>query len=89
MIDEEIYRAAIRTFGAEAQKVVAIEECAELAQAITHEIRGREHNVPEEIADVEICIAQMKMIYGCTDEVERIKKQKIERLYDRICEKCF
>lgn len=89
MTDEEIYRAAIRTFGAEAQKVVAIEECAELAQAITHELRGREHNIPEEIADVEICIAQMKMIYGCADEVERIKREKIERLYDRICEKCL
>ena len=89
MTDEETYRAAIRTFGEEAQKVVAIEECAELAQAITHELRGREHNVPEEIADVEICIAQMKMIYGCTDEVERIKKQKIGRLYERIFEKCL
>lgn len=89
MTDNEILSTAIRIFGAEAQKIVAIEECTELAQAITHEIRGREHNIPEEIADVEIMLAQLKLIYGCESEVERIKRQKLDRLYDRICEKCF
>ena len=45
--------------------------------------------MPEEIADVEICIAQMKMIYGCTEEVERIKREKIDRLYARIFDTCI
>ena len=68
---------------------MCIEECSELIQAISHKHRGREHNISEEIADVEICIAQLKLINECADEVERIKGIKLERLYDRICDKCF
>lgn len=89
MTYEEIYISAIRTFGAYGQERVAIEECSELIQAISHKHRGREHNIPEEIADVEICIEQLKIINGCAKEVERVKAEKMKRLYDRICEKCF
>ena len=89
MTNEEIYELAIRTFGTFEQERIAIEECSELIQAISHKHRGREHNIPEEIADVEICIEQLKMINGCNEEVERIKAEKIQRLYDNICDKCF
>ena len=89
MINEEIFALAIRTNGAEKQERIAIEECSELIQAISHKHRGREHNIPEEIADVEICIEQLKLINGCTGEVAAIKAEKIRRLYDDICDKCF
>lgn len=89
MTDNEIFISAIRTFGAFEQERVAIEECSELIQAISHKHRGREHNIPEEIADVEICIEQLKLINECASDVERIRKEKIKRLYDRICERCF
>ena len=89
MTDYEIFIGAIRTFGAFEQERVGIEECSELIQAISHKHRGRDHNIPEEIADVEICIEQLKIINGCAEEVERIKADKIRRLYDRICDKCF
>ena len=69
---------------AEMQKNQCIEECAELIQAINKKHRGREHNIPEEIADVEICLEQLKMINNCADKVERYKTAKTERLKARI-----
>lgn len=41
-------------------------------------------NVAEEIADVEIMIAQCKMIYECHNEVDEWKRKKIERLKERL-----
>lgn len=61
-----------------------IEECAELIQAINKKHRGRAHNISEEIADVEICLEQLKMINNCADEVENYKTAKMERLKERI-----
>lgn len=80
----EINKAAIEYYGAEVQENQCIEECAELIQAINKKHRGREHNIPEEIADVEICLEQLKMINNCADEVERYKTAKTERLKERI-----
>lgn len=82
MSDKEVYELAIKTFGDEVQENVAVEECGELIQAICHKHRGREHNITEEIADVEIMLEQLKIINNCFEEVEEIKKQKIERLYN-------
>lgn len=76
----EINKAAIEYYGAEVQENQCIEECAELIQAINKKHRGREHNIPEEIADVEICLEQLKVINNCADEVERYKTAKTERL---------
>ena len=89
MTEIEIMKTAINIFGAEAQENVAVEECAELIQAILHKHRGRRHNIAEEIADVEIMLEQLKIINNCTDEVATIHAQKIERLYNRICDACF
>ena len=84
MNTSEINKAAIEYYGAEMQENQCIEECAELIQAINKKHRGREHNIPEEIADVEICLEQLKMINNCADEVEHYKTAKMERLKERI-----
>jgi NTP pyrophosphatase (non-canonical NTP hydrolase) len=84
MKDYEIYIAAIRTYGETAQEQLASEECAELIQAINHKHRGRTCNIAEEIADVEIMLEQLKIINNCHLEVEKIHKEKIDRLYQRI-----
>ena len=89
MTENEILITAIRTFGEKAQEGVAIEECAELIQAISHKHRGRENNIAEEIADVEIMIEQLKIINDCRNEVEEIHKQKIERLYHCVFDMCL
>ena len=80
----EINKAAIEYYGEETQENQCIEECAELIQAINKKHRGRAHNIPEEIADVEICLEQLKMINNCADEVENYKTAKMERLKARI-----
>lgn len=89
MTEKEIFNTAIRVFGGSAQEEVAIEECSELIQAITHKHRGREHNIPEEIADVEIMLEQLKIINNCASEVEYIKQQKINRLYNKVFDACL
>lgn len=80
----EIFEAAIKRFGERSQEEMAIEECSELIQAICHKNRGREHNIAEEIADVEIMLEQLKIINGCHGQVQKIRAEKIERLLDKI-----
>ena len=89
MTEPQILIAAINTFGEKAQEGVAIEECSELIQAISHKHRGREHNIPEEIADVEIMLEQLKIINNCAKEVAEIRKQKIQRLFQCVFDNCL
>ena len=74
------------------------EELSELIQALSKESRrveqgdktcmlikkDVEHMVAEEIADVEICIEQLKHLLCNKEQVERIKKQKIKRTWNRL-----
>lgn len=80
----DLLKAAISTYGAEAQEQVAMEECAELIQAISHKHRGRPHNIAEEIADVDIMLAQLRIINNCEDEVSRYIDEKLRRLIRRL-----
>lgn len=85
METEEIIRTAVLTFGAESQKAMAIEECAELINALSKEKRGRvsDEDVITEIADVMIMCEQLAVIYG-RGLVEAEKSRKLERLEGRI-----
>lgn len=56
----------------------------ELIVAISHKHFGREHNIAEEIADVEIMLKQLKMINDCPNQVRVIKEEKLFRLKERI-----
>lgn len=85
----EILSEAIKVFGEKPQEEVAIEECSELIQAICHKHRGREHNIAEEIADVEIMLEQLKIINQCADQVAWIRNEKVLRLYDRVFDACL
>ena len=84
MSETEILTKAIRIYGDAAQERQAIEECSELIQAICHKHRGREHNIAEEIADVEIMLRQLKLINDCSMQVSLIKHQKLMRLSERL-----
>ena len=84
MTEYEILNAAIEKYGEKAQEEVAIEELSELIQAICHKHRGREHNIAEEIADVEIMLEQLKIINGCHNQVLRITTEKLLRLEQRL-----
>ena len=43
-----------------------------------------ELHIAEEIADVEICLEQVKMLLYCHEEVNDFKRQKVERVLKRI-----
>lgn len=59
-----ICRKALNTWGYAIQKVVAMEECSELIEALVASRLSEEHNVEEEVADVEIMCLQLRLIYG-------------------------
>ena len=80
---EKLYRNAIGNYGESAQMIVAMEECSELIQAISKKLRGRDTNVEEEVADVEIMLEQLKLM--CNESlVEDFKEKKLERLEQRL-----
>ena len=85
-------------YGYDAQSNQLIEECAELIQAINKHKRvlhnGQSvnmtlkesiNNVSEEIADVEIMLAQIKYLLGINEQyIDTIKEMKIKRTAQRI-----
>lgn len=81
-----LYKSAIETFGASNQQIVAIEELSELQKEITKLLRGQGGliNLAEEIADVEIVVEQLKVIYGVRSEVSQYKILKNQRLLELI-----
>lgn len=83
MKTQEIEKAAIEVFGKESQKDIFIEESAELTKELLKERRGADNltAILEEMADVEIALDQMKLIYG---SCEKIKEKKILRLKDKL-----
>lgn len=66
MIAEEIYKKAIAQYGVEPQRKMAIEEMAELTNALMKFARGRVtvEDIVEEVADVSIMMQQLGIIYG-------------------------
>lgn len=80
--DEVVFKA-IKTFGEDMQKIVAMEELAELQQALSKDLRGKDYNVEEEIADVYIMLMQLELMYDKTKIEEWIDK-KIDRLDKRL-----
>lgn len=87
MNKQDIYKEAILKYGKSLQLIVAIEELSELQKEITKALRGKlniDHLI-EEIADAQIMIEQLLVIFGLeTEEIEREKNYKISRLYERI-----
>ena len=83
--DEEIVicNKAINSYGNASQKIKAIEEMGELIQAISKSLLDGENNVEEEIADVEIMLTQLKIMYNLSD-VENWRNYKLNRLKDRV-----
>lgn len=80
--ENRIYREAIDFFGETSQKIMVIEEMSELTKELCKELRDRgdvEH-IADELADVEITLAQLKNIYNIHKMVEEHKDFKLRRL---------
>lgn len=90
---EQIYMKALQTYGEEAQITMVFEEMAELQKVLCKYLRNRlkfpisvevTSHVAEEIADVEIMIGQMKLLFEIQETVEKFKTIKIDRLKNRL-----
>lgn len=86
-----IEMAALKTYGRESQVDMMIEEMSELTKALFKIRRGESNgayfryhgNVCEELADVEIMVEQMKILYG-EKSVAEWKEAKLKRLATRL-----
>jgi NTP pyrophosphatase (non-canonical NTP hydrolase) len=93
-MEARIYEALKRRYGS-FQIIVAIEELAELQQALTKYLRNlhvdgtgnlndiREH-IREEIADVNIMVNQMEMMFGDTGDIQEAKLQRLYGLVEDL-----
>lgn len=82
--NKHIYDQAISQYGISAQVDMLIEEMAELMMALLHDRRGRETNIPEEIADVQIMLEQIIQFFKIENAVKEQKDRKIMRLSERL-----
>lgn len=88
LMKNETIIAAAKKIGRKKQINIAIEELSELIQALCKlnrkgsevEYRCRLMDIHEEIADVEIAITQLKLIFDMAPAVESWKEAKLERL---------
>ena len=89
MKDYEVLRAAVDTYGKEAQTDMMIEEMSELTKAILKYRRALRHStarecekerdsVLEEMADVQIMLNQMALIFGDSSKQEIAKLERLE-----------
>lgn len=76
--ENTIYQKAIEKFGQSHQKDKMIEEMAELTIALFKERSGLEHNIAEEIADTQIVLNQMKLLYPDWISWEQVKLKRLE-----------
>ena len=81
-----VLELALATYGFDMQRLVAIEEMSELIKELVKEKRGADNleHIIEEIADVEIMLAQLKMYYGIKEDVQYEVNEKVVRLAGRL-----
>lgn len=87
----KICEDAIQIFGVQHQLIKAAEELAELSQQVLKAANGEVNkgHIAEEIADVEIMLYQLKLIFGCEVSVSAVKDLKLDRLQGRIDAECL
>ena len=83
---EDIIRKTIECYGTEKQSVVCMEECCELVQAISKELRGKSDkgHLAEEMADVQIMLWQLCCMFNVGGQMTDWITKKVERLNKRI-----
>lgn len=81
----ETIARAVDTFGYESRRWMAVEEMAELADALAKRRRGRTSvdDIVTEIADVTIMMSQLACMYG-PERVEAEIERKLIRLKENL-----
>ena len=78
MTEQEICEEAVRKFGETRQMLQCVEECGELVQAVVKYVTERQNvqRVLEEVADMEICLKQIRIMH----DAQTIDRARIEQL---------
>lgn len=87
--EKRVFAEALATYGSDAQRKMLLEEMSELQKEICKNWRGRNNlcEIAEEIADVEIMLDQMKILFQNSDLVRQFREQKVDRLHKRLAAK--
>ena len=83
------YQATVDTYGKSSRLIMAVEEMSELIKELSKHFRGESNisHISEEMADVEIMLEQLKIIFQNRAEIDSIKADKLYRLSERILHK--
>ncbi len=86
MTENDIYAQAVKLWGETSQRMMVIEECAELINSICKEFRGRggDDDVLGEAVDVQIVINQLRTVLNNDEEWNQKMRFKLGRLERRI-----
>ena len=83
MSKRNVYETAVMLWGVDSQVKMLFEEMAELTQAVCKYFRKPSSetftHINEEMADVEIMLAQMRVMFG-NEATDRYKAKKLARL---------
>lgn len=81
-----VCQRAVEAYGKEHQLIICMEEMAELTKEPSKNLRGHNNlqEIAEEVADVEIMLEQVKVIFDLKEEVSEAKEAKLLRLQKRI-----
>lgn len=84
--NDDLYSRAVNTFGETSRLILAIEEMSELTKELSKYIRGRQNigGICEKMADVEIMLEQLKIVFRNRAAVDYHRSQKLQRLGDRL-----
>lgn len=79
-----VCQRAVEAFGKEHQLIICMEEMAELTKELTKHLRGRDNlpQIAEEMADVEIMLEQLKLLFDLRGAVADAKEAKLIRLQE-------
>lgn len=87
--EKDVFDLAISRYGKDAQMLMLLEEMSELQKEICKDFRGKcdlDH-LADEMADVEIMLDQMKLLFQNSGLVAQHREQKVRRLYGRLTER--
>ena len=88
MTETDVLERTLEDNGPTYESIVAIEEMGELIKELTKDLRdmGNPGHIAEEMADVEICLAMLKIVYCNAEDVKVWKAKKLKRLEDSLLE---
>lgn len=84
--EKKVFAKALEQYGEVPQINMVFEEMSELQKELCKHLRGQgnENHIAEEIADVEIVLEQMKLLFNCTTLTHYYRQKKIHRLEERL-----